>query len=140
MSGAETASTKPLPLKVPQQVLYELAAAGYWGLLVDRRFGGTGTPFTAFARILTRMATVDPTVAGLASVDLDGAFAVFEAAVPPGGLIEESRGKRNNRRRAQLLYLIGWAHQLDPEVRSRVATLGRGLGLDVRDQIGRAHV
>ncbi len=43
-------------------------AAGYWGLLVDREYGGKGTPFGAFARFLTRMATIDPTVAGLASV------------------------------------------------------------------------
>ena len=46
----------------------ELAAAGYWGLLVDREYGGSGAPFRAFAPFLTRMAMVDPTVAGLASV------------------------------------------------------------------------
>ena len=54
--------------KVSDQVLTELGAAGYWGLLVDQEFGGGGTPFAAFAAFLTRMATVDPTVAGLASV------------------------------------------------------------------------
>ncbi len=46
----------------------ELGAAGYWGLLVDKQYGGSGAPFSAFAPFLTQMAMVDPTVAGLASV------------------------------------------------------------------------
>ena len=54
--------------KISDQVLRELAGVGYWGLLVDREFGGQGVPFASFARFLTRMATIDPTVAGLASV------------------------------------------------------------------------
>jgi alkylation response protein AidB-like acyl-CoA dehydrogenase len=54
--------------KIADAVLAELGAAGYWGLLVDREYGGKATPFAAFAPFLTRMATVDPTVAGLASV------------------------------------------------------------------------
>jgi alkylation response protein AidB-like acyl-CoA dehydrogenase len=54
--------------KVSKQVLDELGAAGYWGLLVDRQYGGSGVPFTSFAPFLTRMATIDPTVAGMASV------------------------------------------------------------------------
>jgi butyryl-CoA dehydrogenase len=54
--------------KVPESVLDELGEAGYWGLLVDRAHGGTGSPFAAFAGFLTKMAMVDPTVAGLASV------------------------------------------------------------------------
>ncbi|MCO6456901.1 MAG: acyl-CoA/acyl-ACP dehydrogenase, partial [Pirellulaceae bacterium] len=54
--------------KVRAEVLDELAAMGYWGLLVDQQFGGQGAPFRCFAPFLTRMATVDPTVAGLASV------------------------------------------------------------------------
>jgi alkylation response protein AidB-like acyl-CoA dehydrogenase len=54
--------------KISDAVLRELAEAGYWGLLVDRRYGGLGAPFAAFAPFLTRMAMVDPTVAGLASV------------------------------------------------------------------------
>ena len=44
------------------------AAAGYWGLLVSKEYGGAGAPFSSFAPFLTRMALVDPTVAGLASV------------------------------------------------------------------------
>ena len=54
--------------KISDAVLAELGAAGYWGLLVDRQYGGSGAPFASFAPFLTRMAMVDPTVAGLASV------------------------------------------------------------------------
>ena len=54
--------------KVSEPLLCDLAAVGYWGLLVDREYGGQGAPFSAFAPFLTRMATIDPTVAGLASV------------------------------------------------------------------------
>jgi len=54
--------------KVSNQVLEDLAADGYWGLLVDREYGGSGAPFNSFAPFLTQMAMVDPTIAGLASV------------------------------------------------------------------------
>ena len=54
--------------KISEGVLHDLAGVGYWGLLVDREYGGSGAPFASFARFLTRMAMVDPTVAGLASV------------------------------------------------------------------------
>lgn len=54
--------------KIAEPVLRDLAEAGYWGLLVDPEYGGQGAPFAAFAPFLTRMATIDPTVAGLASV------------------------------------------------------------------------
>ena len=54
--------------KTRESVLQELAAAGYWGLLVDREYGGKGVPFRCFAPFLTRMALIDPTIAGLASV------------------------------------------------------------------------
>jgi alkylation response protein AidB-like acyl-CoA dehydrogenase len=54
--------------KIAPAVLEDLAATGYWGLLVDKKYGGLGLPFAHFAPFLTRMATVDPTVAGLASV------------------------------------------------------------------------
>ncbi|WP_459555707.1 acyl-CoA dehydrogenase family protein [Lacunimicrobium album] len=54
--------------KISQQALQDLAQAGYWGMLVDRSFGGAGAPFRVFSKFLTRMATVDPTVAGLGSV------------------------------------------------------------------------
>jgi alkylation response protein AidB-like acyl-CoA dehydrogenase len=54
--------------KIAEQVLTDLGTAGYWGLLVGKEYGGSGAPFHAFAPFLTRMAMVDPTVAGLASV------------------------------------------------------------------------
>jgi alkylation response protein AidB-like acyl-CoA dehydrogenase len=54
--------------KISDQVLQELAAVGYWGLLVDKQYGGSGAPFTAFGPFLTRMAILDPTIAGMASV------------------------------------------------------------------------
>jgi alkylation response protein AidB-like acyl-CoA dehydrogenase len=54
--------------KISRKVLEDLATAGYWGLLVDREYGGSGAPFHAFAPFLARMATLEPTIAGLASV------------------------------------------------------------------------
>lgn len=54
--------------KIPENVLGELASAGYWGLLVEKKHGGSGVPFSQFAPFLTRMAILDPTIAGLASV------------------------------------------------------------------------
>ena len=54
--------------KISDTVMNDLAGAGYWGLLVDKQYGGLGAPFRHFAPFLTRMAMVDPTVAGLASV------------------------------------------------------------------------
>ncbi|MBX6313309.1 MAG: acyl-CoA/acyl-ACP dehydrogenase [Isosphaeraceae bacterium] len=54
--------------KIADETLRELAGAGYWGLLVAPEYGGQGAPFAAFAPFLTRMATIDATVAGLASV------------------------------------------------------------------------
>jgi alkylation response protein AidB-like acyl-CoA dehydrogenase len=54
--------------KIREEVFQELGQAGYWGLLVDKQYGGQGAPFTQFAKFLTQMATVQPTVAGLASV------------------------------------------------------------------------
>jgi acyl-CoA dehydrogenase len=54
--------------KVTESVLDELGAVGYWGLLIDPQYGGQGAPFAAFSRFLTRMAAIEPTLAGLASV------------------------------------------------------------------------
>ena len=54
--------------KIAKVVFDDLAKAGYWGLLVDKEYGGSGAPFSSFAAFITRMATIDPTVAGLASV------------------------------------------------------------------------
>lgn len=54
--------------KIRKEVLDELGAVGYWGLLVDPAYGGSGVSFSQFAPFLTRMAQFDPTMAGLASV------------------------------------------------------------------------
>lgn len=54
--------------KIANVVLEELGDAGYWGLLIDPKFGGSGASFASFAPFLTRMGTLDPTVAALASV------------------------------------------------------------------------
>ncbi len=54
--------------KISVETLDELAGTGYWGLLIPREYGGLGSSFRDFSRLLTRMAAADPTVAGLASV------------------------------------------------------------------------
>ncbi len=54
--------------KIRDQVLDELGGVGYWGLLVGKQYGGSGAPFRSFAPFLTRMAQVNPTIGGLASV------------------------------------------------------------------------
>lgn len=54
--------------KITDTVMQDLASTGYWGLLVDQEYGGSGTPFASFAPFITRMAMHDPTIAGLASV------------------------------------------------------------------------
>lgn len=54
--------------KITESVFADLGAAGYWGLLVGEEYGGAGSPFNSFAPFLTRMALIEPTVAGLASV------------------------------------------------------------------------
>jgi acyl-CoA dehydrogenase len=54
--------------KVSAETLRELAGAGYWGMLIDPRYGGQGAPFARFAPFLTRVAVHDAMVAGLASV------------------------------------------------------------------------
>jgi len=53
---------------IPESVLDDLAEVGYWGLLVDKEYGGSGAPFASFAPFLTQMAMEDPTIGGLASV------------------------------------------------------------------------
>jgi alkylation response protein AidB-like acyl-CoA dehydrogenase len=54
--------------KVAAATLAELGGAGFWGLLIPTEYGGQGAPFARFARFYTRLATIDGTVAGLASV------------------------------------------------------------------------
>jgi alkylation response protein AidB-like acyl-CoA dehydrogenase len=54
--------------KVSRETLDELGRAGYWGMLIDPRFGGQGAPFIRFTNFLTRMAVWDPMIAGMASI------------------------------------------------------------------------
>ncbi|MCA9183557.1 MAG: acyl-CoA/acyl-ACP dehydrogenase [Planctomycetales bacterium] len=54
--------------KISDETLQELSQTGYWGMLIPREYGGLGSSFRDFTRLLTRMAAADPTVAGLASV------------------------------------------------------------------------
>jgi alkylation response protein AidB-like acyl-CoA dehydrogenase len=54
--------------KVSEDTFAELGRAGYWGMLIDPKYGGQGAAFQRFTRFLTRLATIDPMVAGLASV------------------------------------------------------------------------
>ncbi len=54
--------------KISERVLSDLGTAGYWGLLVESQYGGSGASMQQFVRLITLMATVEPTVAGLASV------------------------------------------------------------------------
>lgn len=54
--------------KISEETLAELGQTGYWGLLIPEQYGGLEASFLDFTRLLTRMATAEPTVAGLASV------------------------------------------------------------------------
>ena len=46
--------------KITQETIDELGKVGYWGLLVEPQYGGSGAPFGAFARFLVKMGTVEP--------------------------------------------------------------------------------
>jgi alkylation response protein AidB-like acyl-CoA dehydrogenase len=54
--------------KLNDDLFRELGALGYWGLLIPKAYGGAEVRFDQFSRLITEMATVEPTVAGLASV------------------------------------------------------------------------
>lgn len=54
--------------KVSDEVLKDLSANGYWGMLIEKEYGGQGVSVQAFMAFLTRVASIDPTCAGLASV------------------------------------------------------------------------
>ncbi len=54
--------------KVSVETLQELGGAGYWGMLIDPKFGGQGAPFRRFTQFLTRMAIYDAMIAGMASI------------------------------------------------------------------------
>lgn len=55
--------------KLSKAVLAELGQAGYFGLLVDPKYGGQGATVSDFMRLLTKMSALgDPHIAGLASI------------------------------------------------------------------------
>ncbi len=54
--------------KISDEVLRDLAANGYWGMLIEKEYGGQGATVQQFMSFLTRVAAIDPTCAGLASV------------------------------------------------------------------------
>jgi alkylation response protein AidB-like acyl-CoA dehydrogenase len=54
--------------RVTENVLRELGNAGYWGLLVQPEFGGSGCSLRNFMAFLTHMASLEPTVAGMLAV------------------------------------------------------------------------
>jgi acyl-CoA dehydrogenase len=54
--------------KVATSLLQDLGQAGFWGMLIDPKFGGQGAPFVRFTRFLTQIAIQDSMIAGLASV------------------------------------------------------------------------
>jgi alkylation response protein AidB-like acyl-CoA dehydrogenase len=54
--------------KLSSVVIDALARAGYWGLRIEPAYGGSGAELRRFLPFLTTMATLSPTLAGLASV------------------------------------------------------------------------
>jgi alkylation response protein AidB-like acyl-CoA dehydrogenase len=54
--------------KVSETVIQDLGKVGYWGLLIDKKYGGQGLTIRQFMTFLAQVATIEPMVAGLASV------------------------------------------------------------------------
>lgn len=54
--------------KISNELIDALKKDGYWGLLIDKEYGGQGVSTREFMTFLTKIATIEPTVAGLASV------------------------------------------------------------------------
>ncbi len=55
--------------KVSKKTIADLGAAGYWGMLVDPKYGGKGASLTRFTRMITEVAAAGfPTEAGYASI------------------------------------------------------------------------
>lgn len=54
--------------KVAESVLNDLADAGYWGMLIAKKYGGAGASTRQFMSFLSQVAMLEPTTAGLASV------------------------------------------------------------------------
>ncbi len=54
--------------KLSAELLRQLAECGYWGLLVPTGYGGSGATLAELVPFLTRLATINPTIAGLQGV------------------------------------------------------------------------
>ena len=54
--------------KVSQAVLDELGRAGYWGAFIGKEYGGQGLSIRQFMTFLSKVATIEPMYAALASV------------------------------------------------------------------------
>ncbi len=54
--------------KLSTESIDELAEAGYWGLLIDPKYGGAGAPFVRFAPFLVKMGVYDSMTSAMASV------------------------------------------------------------------------
>lgn len=54
--------------RVSESLLDQLGSIGFWGLLVERAYGGSGASIRSFAPFLIHLATIDSSVAALASV------------------------------------------------------------------------
>ena len=55
--------------KVSKKTIADLGAAGYWGMLVDKKYGGQGASLNRFSRMITEVAAAGfPTEAGYASI------------------------------------------------------------------------
>ncbi|HEY9719040.1 MAG TPA: acyl-CoA dehydrogenase family protein, partial [Trichormus sp.] len=54
--------------KVCDGVFKDLGEAGYWGMLIEKQYGGQGATVLQFMRFLSNVAKIDPTCAGLGSV------------------------------------------------------------------------
>jgi alkylation response protein AidB-like acyl-CoA dehydrogenase len=50
--------------KLTTAMEHELAGVGYWGALIDREYGGWNLSYRELMSFLTRMASLEPTVAG----------------------------------------------------------------------------
>lgn len=54
--------------KLTKTVMDDLGKVGYWGMLVDKKYGGAGSSMRQFSKMITRIAQIDATIAGLSSV------------------------------------------------------------------------
>jgi acyl-CoA dehydrogenase len=54
--------------KLSNETINELAGAGYWGLLIDPKYGGSGSPFVRFAPFLVKMGVLDAMTSAMSSV------------------------------------------------------------------------